>query len=70
MEETAGTGGKLASILEADRGGEGCPRGVGEGVGNPLVAAINVVFDDNKVSSGFKVAHELTQDGFFVTVEV
>lgn len=70
MEETTGTDGKLAGVGKADRSGECFPTGIGEGIRNPLVTVINVVLHNDKVTTGFEVAHQLAQYGFFVTVEV
>ena len=70
MEETARTGGELAGIRKSDGCGKGCPRGVGEGIGNPLIAVVDVVFNDYEAAAGFQVANELAQNRFFVVVEV
>src|SRR5690606_17732122 len=70
VEVAAGVDGEEARGDEAGAGGEEFPGVVAEGVGNPAVAVVGVVLDQEQASAGSEVAADQAQHRLLVPYEV
>src|SRR5258707_11198264 len=69
-EEAARERPELARVAEAGLGRELRPRRKRDGVGDPRVAPVGAVFDDDEAAAGLEVALHEPEDGELVALEV